>query len=429
MHIADYTLFLFGMGGIILLVAWLPLALRKLPLSLPIVCVAIGFGVERAGVLPLEVGALYGSKQVERLTEAVVLIALMGAGLRLDRPFGWKRWESTWRLLLVAMPLTIGALLLLGVYGLGWSWSASLLLAAALSPTDPVLASDVQTGPPGKGEPGEVRFALTSEAGLNDGLAFPFVTLALVGLGASPMSLGHWVAVEFAGELAIGAAVGFAGGRGMGWVMFHLPRLRLSDTGDGLVAVGVTLMTYATALALHGNGFVAVFVAAAAIRRAAPLDDFHHAMSEFSEQVERVLLMLVLVLFGWGLGAGLLAALTWREAALALALIFVVRPASAWLGFTGSTLQWQPRALMAFFGIRGIGTLFYLQYAFNRASVPEGRALVATAGFAVAVSILLHGTTSTPLMRLADAFLKRQGRARERARALPGAEREKGEAA
>jgi NhaP-type Na+/H+ or K+/H+ antiporter len=286
-------------------------------------------------------------------------------------------------------------------------WSASLLLGAALSPTDPVLASDVQTGPPGRGEEGEVRFGLTSEAGLNDGLAFPFVLLALALAQPEAISWPHWIGVDFFGHLVLGMVIGWVGGRVMGWVMFHLPRLKLSDTGDGLVAVGVTLIVYATAQAVDANGFIAVFVAAVKIRSSAPEDEFHHRMSEFSDQVERVLVMLVLVLFGWALAAGLLQSLTWSGALIGLGLIFVLRPASAWLGFVGGGLHWQPKALMAFFGIRGIGTLYYLQYAFGRAEFAERDTLWAMAGFTILVSILLHGTTSTPLMALADRLLKR----------------------
>jgi NhaP-type Na+/H+ or K+/H+ antiporter len=413
MHIEAYTLLLFGLGAIILLVAWLPLALKQLPLSLPIICVLIGFGLQRMGYLSLDLEQLYANPRVERLTEAVVLIALMGAGLRLDRRFSLRRWASTWRLLFLAMPLTIVLLTLAAHYGLGWSWPVSLLLGAALAPTDPVLASDVQTGPPGEGEQGEVRFALTSEAGLNDGLAFPFVMLAILGLKPEAVPWLHWFSVDLVLELVVGAVIGWGGGRLMGFAMFHLPKLRLSDTGDGLVAVAVTLMAYATAQALHANGFVTVFVAAAAIRRSAPVGDFHHAMSAFSEQIERVLVMLVLLLFGWGLGAGLLAPLTWEGALVALALIFVFRPLSAWLSFLRTPVRWQAKALMAFFGIRGIGTLYYLQYAFNRSDFAETRALAAVAAFAILVSILVHGITSTPLMQMADAFLARR-RARRR---------------
>ena len=416
MHFQGYTLLLLGLGGIILLVAWLPLLLSRLPLSLPIICVLIGAGLYPTGLLPLHLESLDGSRTAEHLNEAVVLIALMGAGLKLDRRLGWRRWASTWRLLLIAMPLTIVGVTLACRFGMGLPWSGSLLLGAALAPTDPVLASDVQTGPPGKGEEGEVRFALTSEAGLNDGLAFPFVLLALALADGHPVSWGHWLGIDLAWELVVGGLVGWVGGRLMGWTLFHIPRGKLSDTGDGLVAVGVTLIAYATAQALHANGFVAVFVCALAIRRSAPEHDFHHAMSEFSEQIERVLVMLVLVLFGWGAAAGLLASLTWAGALVALSLIAVVRPLSAWLGFLGSSHVWQAKALLAFFGIRGIGTLYYLQYAFTRSTFERHDEMGAMASFAILVSILLHGMTSTPLMIQADRLRRRYAREARKAR-------------
>ena len=173
-----YILVLTGFGVLVLLTAWLPMLLKELPLSLPIVCVGIGtliFALPGTGFAPhpQEILAL-----TERLTELVVIIALMGAGLKLDRPLGWATAGLTWRLLAIAMPLTIAALAVLGYALLGLSAAAAVLLAASLAPTDPVLASDVQVGPPRQGMEDEVRFTLTSEAGLNDGLAFPFVNLA-----------------------------------------------------------------------------------------------------------------------------------------------------------------------------------------------------------------------------------------------------------
>jgi sodium/hydrogen antiporter len=173
-----YLLLLVGTDALILLVAWLPMALRELPLSLPMFCVAFGFAAFglSSGDTPSPV--LY-PEVTERLTELVVLVALTGAGLKLDRPFGWRTWSMTWRLLAFAMPLSILGIALVGGWLLGLGVAAALLLGAALAPTDPVLAADVQVGPPRSGEEDEVRFTLTAEAGLNDGLAFPFVNLAV----------------------------------------------------------------------------------------------------------------------------------------------------------------------------------------------------------------------------------------------------------
>ena len=175
-----YIVVLTGFGLVVLLTAWMPMLLKELPLSLPIMCVGLGalvFGFTNLlGDAPLPQQHL---KPIERLTEIVVIVALMGAGLKLDRPLDWARSRPTWRLLVIAMPLTIAAIALAASPLLGIGLATAILLAASLAPTDPVLASDVQVGPPGQGEEDEVRYTLTAEAGLNDGLAFPFVNLAI----------------------------------------------------------------------------------------------------------------------------------------------------------------------------------------------------------------------------------------------------------
>ena len=210
-----YILALTGAGALIALVAWLPLALRKLPLSLPIVCIVIGALLFR--FVPLSFTPLPQDHPVfvEHFTEIVVIIALMGAGLKLDRPFGWRRWAVTWRLLGPTMLLTIAAITALGVGLLGLPLPLAILLGGALAPTDPVLASDVQVGPPKTGEEDEVRFGLTSEAGLNDGLAFPFVNLALALAAAAATGedwFAKWAWHSVVWETLAAVAIGWATG-------------------------------------------------------------------------------------------------------------------------------------------------------------------------------------------------------------------------
>ena len=186
-----YILILTGLGLLIALVAWLPLALKRLPLSLPIVCIAIGaalFSLPQVTLRPLPI--LY-PEITERFAEFVVIIALMGAGLKIDSVFRWRTWGVTWRLLAVTMPLGILAITLVVNWAIGLPWAIAMLLASSLAPTDPVLAADVQVGPPKTGEEDEVRFGLTSEAGLNDGFAFPFVHLAIA-LGAAAGTNTSW---------------------------------------------------------------------------------------------------------------------------------------------------------------------------------------------------------------------------------------------
>lgn len=185
MTIVPYVIFIAAFGAIVLLTAWLPLVLRRAPLSLPMICVAIGAIVFAPSITGIPMPNLKDNLPiVEHITELVVILSLMSAGLKIEKPIGLRSWAVTWRLLGSAMPLTIGAIALAAFWLLGLGAASALLLAAALAPTDPVLASDVQVGPPNSGESDDTRFALTSEAGLNDGLAFPFVMCAIALAGS-----------------------------------------------------------------------------------------------------------------------------------------------------------------------------------------------------------------------------------------------------
>lgn len=173
----ELTLLLAGLA--LLGAAWLPHLVKRNPLTLPILYVTLGALVY---TLPLPLppaSPIRFSLVTERLTELTVIVALVSVGLRIDTRFGWRRWALTWRLLAVSMPLTILAGWWLGQAWLGYGMATALLLGAVLAPTDPVLAGDVQVRPPGQGGEDPVRFALTSEAGFNDGLAFPFVWAAV----------------------------------------------------------------------------------------------------------------------------------------------------------------------------------------------------------------------------------------------------------
>ncbi|MBM7043697.1 hypothetical protein [Rhizobium lusitanum] len=191
------TLFIFG--AVVLLTAWLPLALRHMPLSLPICCVVIGMLLTWSPLAPLpRINLLDSRKLTEHLTEFVVIVAFMGAGLKIDRPLGWRRWAMTWRLLGIAMPISIGMIALLGWGVLGLEpppRSCSVRHSRLPIP----YWRDVQVGPPQTGEEDDIRFALTSEAGLNDGLSFPFVmaAIAVTSQGSNHHgSIAHWFAVH-----------------------------------------------------------------------------------------------------------------------------------------------------------------------------------------------------------------------------------------
>jgi NhaP-type Na+/H+ or K+/H+ antiporter len=403
-----YVVLLVAFGGVALLTAWLPMVLKDWPLSLPIVCIALGVLLIWSPLAPIiGTNPLENRHVTERMTELVVIVALMGAGLKIDRPVGWRGWMNTWRLLGIAMPLTIAAIAFLGSSLLGLGLASALLLGAALAPTDPVLASEVQVGPPQSGKEDEVRFTLTSEAGLNDGLSFPFVYLAIaiaLSQATGEPWFRDWLLVDVVWKLSAGVGVGWLVGKLMGYLTFRLPeRAQLSRTNDGFVALGITCLGYGVTELAHGYGFVGVFVAAVTLRSVERGHDYHGNLHEFAEQIERLLMMVLLVCFGAAIAEGsVFSALSWNVVTVAVLTLFLVRPLAAWIGLIGNAEQLAEKSAIAFFGIRGLGSFYYLAYATGQAEFEEAAVLWVTICLVVLVSIVLHGIAATPTMRYLD---------------------------
>lgn len=400
MNFDPYIVFLLGLGGVVLLVSWAPVGLKRLPLTLAILCVTIGVLVFSTGALSFNPDPRTWDTATERLTELVVIISLLGAGLKIDRPPGWRAWSTTWRLLAIAMPLTIAAVTFLGWAGLGFSLAMALLFGASMAPTDPVLAADVQCGPPGSGEDDEVRFGLTSEAGLNDALAFPFVHLAILAAAgglATQTGLVDWFGVKVVWKLLAGLGAGWLIGKAIGFMLFR-SRRGPSRLGDGLIALAATLIAYALTEMVQGYGFLAVFICAVVIRGFERDHEFHQEMHDFSDQIERLLIMLLLVLFGGALANGLLSSLTWTDVLIGLAVVLVVRPVAGLIAMTGSRQPWRERLLLSFLGIRGVGSVYYLAYGLNHGEFGDSERLWAIVGFIILLSIIVHGVTATPLL-------------------------------
>ena len=399
------------LGGVaLLLTAILPRLLRR---SLTPAMVFVGAGFLSA-FLP---GARPFHPQdhlvlVEHVTELCVIVALMGVGLALDRPFSIRGWSSTWRLLIVAMPLFI-AILGVAAWGLvGLAPAAALLLASVLAPTDPVLAADVRVGEP-TDDPrseDELRFALSSEAGANDGLAFPFVHASVL-LLTIPVAewLGGWVAWELIGKVVLGVACGVAIGYLFAQVAFRAPTkvLRFAETAESVVSLAAVFLAYGLAELVGGYGFLSVFAAGLALRAQERGHEFHRTMHDFVTQMERLLTMGLLLVFGYSLGSGLLADLTWQGALLGLAAVLVVRPFVGAVAMYRSDVPLQDRRSIAFFGVRGIGSFYYLAFALGSAQFPDPGLLWSTVAFTVLVSVVVHGTTAAPVLRRID---RRMGR-------------------
>ncbi|MEW1955476.1 cation:proton antiporter [Terrabacter sp. NPDC080008] len=470
-------------GLAMFLAAVLPNILERYAVSAAMVLLLLGMGI---GLLPLPQGMRLDPvairPQVERVTEFAILVALMGVGLAIDRSFDWRSkaswasWSPTWRLLAVAMPLSIGAIALLG-WGLGVAPAAALLLGAALAPTDPVLASDVQVGGPRVGEdevspggdsaggirsdgpdaahseavPGaaespqgddgepvdekdDVRFALTSEAGLNDGLAFPFVTAAVLLASAGGFASwgAHWLAWDLVGKIVLGVAAGAA----VGWVLARIafrspsPSLRLAEQGEPLLALAALVMTYGVSQLVGGYGFVSVFVCGMTLRAAERNHHYHRSMHEVVQRLERLLTLIILLLLGMGMTKGVLDALDWRGVVIALALVFVVRPLAGWLSLRVAArradlpggLGRRETLATAFFGVRGVGSLYYLAFAAGEHAFSDERWMWSTVAFTILLSVMVHGTFATPVMRHLDRRRERAAARAERIAAAAAAE-------
>jgi NhaP-type Na+/H+ or K+/H+ antiporter len=425
------------LGLSLLLAIVLPQLVHRIPVSPPMVLVALGMAI---GLLPLDDAVSLDPQDhhtlITHVTEFTVLVSLMGVGLAIDRPLdprswrSWRTWSPVWRLLLVTMPLTILGIALLGWWVAGLAPAVALLLGAALAPTDPVLASDVQVGEPltedvddGEGtgdvhrgdQDDDIRFSLTAEAGLNDGLAFPFVHLALLLLagGFGLADAGAWLGWHVAGKIVVGVLVGLAIGWLLGRQAFRSrsDKLRLADHGEPMLALAALLAAYGAAEVVGGYGFLAVFVCAMSLRASHRGHAYQRAMHAVVERLERLMTLLVLLVLGMAMTEGLLEHLDLRGVVVALALVLVVRPLAGWVAVgvlprderLDGGLDRGEMAAVSFFGVRGVGSLFYLGYAVSHEHIPGEPWLWSTVAFAVIVSVLLHGVTATPAMARLDA--------------------------
>lgn len=410
--------------------------IERLPLTTSILYLIAGVALGPLGVGLLVINPVEQSKVLEVAAEIAVLISLFVAGLKLRLAFKDRRWSVPVQLATTAMVITVGLVTLLGVYGLGLPLGAAVLLGGILAPTDPVLASDVQVE--SASDRDRLRFALTGEAGLNDGTAFPFIMLGLGLLGHHDLGAfgWRWFAVDVLWAIAAGIVIGGVLGTAMGRWVLHLRTTRREAVGlDDLLALGLIALSYGAALLVHGYGFLAVFAAGIALRRierlhesnAAPVDVIQAAhatqrdhtadtlatndstapayMAEaalgFTEQLERMAEVAVVLVLGAMLTRATIAIDAWW---FVLALFLVVRPLALRFVRYRHTPAVQ-RRLMAWFGIRGVGSFYYLMYALEHGvEQPLAERLTAITFTVIATSALVHGVSVTPLMRRFNRF-------------------------
>lgn len=418
--LTTHILLLFLAGIALLGTFTLPSLIRNQMVSLPIIYVAFGFLIFN---LPLDLplmnpeDARIDRQLMEYITEFIVIISLAATGLKLDRKPSLKNWSAGLYLLAIAMPLTIAAVAFLGWWWVGLAPASALLLGAVLAPTDPVLAANVQVGPPNEDLPeDEVRFGLTLEAGMNDGLAFPFVYLAIGLVDATSVTdtLVTWAWWDFAYRIAMGVLMGLLIGKALSWVFFRfkdkMAAVRETEIEEGFFVLAATLITYSVTEMVEGYGFLAVFVASVASRRVRQDDQAKESeieSYEAADQVEQAVLGIFLIAFGGIIGTGGLRDLTVEGALLGLALLLVIRPIAGLISFLPSKLPWVEKLALSYFGIRGVGSLYYLAYAHNSEAFPAIDGIWSIVNFTMLVSIFLHGFSVTPVMNWIDRKMGR----------------------
>ncbi len=421
--------------------------LARVPVSTSMLYLLAGVVVGPLGLALAAPDLFDRSRMLEHLTEVIVLLSLFTSGLKMSVGLHDRRWFPPLRLALLSMLATVALVTAAGVWLLGLPLGVAVLLGGILAPTDPVLATDVQVDSPTDRD--QLRFALTGEGGLNDGTAFPVVMLGLGLVGAHEIGDWgwRWLAVDVLWATAAGVAIGAALGGLLGRLVLYLRRRHQVAVGyENFLALGLVGLAYGIAVLAQAYGFLAVFAAGLALRHtarvatdeaAAALDEattpaaraaavafvaqahdhpppgpagglatdnrhasawMAHAVMSFNEQLDRIGEMVGVVLLGT-----LLWSVPWLPAAwwFVPLMLLAVRPLSVALGLLGSSTSVLQRRLIGWFGIRGIGSLYYLSYALNH-GLPEAHAdtLVALTVAVVVTSIVVHGVSVTPLMAL-----------------------------
>lgn len=415
--------------------------LRRLPVTSSGIYLALGLAISPAWLDLIRIDFVREKVVFEHLTEIAVIISLFVGGLKLRLPLTHLAWSAAFRLAGPVMLATIAGVAVVAHYGFGFGWAMAFLLGSVLAPTDPVLAAMVSVND--AKDQDRMRYGLSGEAGFNDGAAFPFVVFSLMWLesGAVGGWVGEWALERLLWAIPAGLLTGYGLGKGVSGLAIRL-RSRNPDSGatGDFLSLALIALTYAAAEAIGAWGFLAVFAAGLGFRRtevqtaethpapehvaareagaedpkphlpaedyvvmSAPVAELKHPIKaaghmvaeiiSFGDTAERLLEVMMVVV----LGICLSTYWDWRAVPLALALFAVIRPLSTLLFLVKSPTRMSQRWLMGWFGIRGIGSLYYLSYALNHGFKSDPAPLVGITLSVVALSVAVHGITS-PLL-------------------------------
>ncbi|NWB61481.1 MULTISPECIES: sodium:proton antiporter [unclassified Pseudomonas] len=446
-----FILWMAVLGAVLLTLALTSSYLRWMPVTTSAVCLLLGVGIGPLGMDLLHLDIKASASWMEHLTEVAVLFSLFVSGLKLRLPLKHRTWRIAFGMAGPVMLLTILGTCLVLHWLLGLSWGVSLLVGAILAPTDPVLAGLVQVN--NAQDYDALRFGLSGEAGLNDGTAFPFVIFALFFMqhgGFDGDWLGGWVLKNLLWAVPAGLLVGYWMGRGIGRVTL---KMRITNADSTLspndyLTLALIALAYVVAEAIGGYGFLSVFAAGLGLRQAefkstgnsqtpaehlaqpvvghmevepehalhgdvGQLQDTQIAagvmmgdMLAFGGLVERSMEVFLVTL----LGVVLVSHWDWRALAVGAVLFCVIRPLSVLSIPWGSLLNRHQRGLVGWFGIRGIGSIYYLFYAINHGLVGTSSAVAVNLTLSViALSIVVHGLSTQPML----AWYERRAQAQQ----------------
>ncbi|MCU0546312.1 MAG: sodium:proton antiporter [Oscillatoriaceae cyanobacterium Prado104] len=402
----DYILNLLVIGILLLTVTLGSGWIARLPLSYALIYLIVGIGLGPYGIKLIDLRP--EAQFLERLTEFVVIVSLFSCGLKMNRPLQLWAWNSTVRLIGLLMPISIFAVAAIGHWFVKLDWGPAILLGAILAPTDPVLASEVQLAHIHDRD--ELRFGLTSEGGLNDALAFPFVYFGIYALKDNNWAnwFSQWVAIDLLWAIPAGIVMGILVAKAVTWIDRRLQRYRPADElMEDFIALSTILLTYSLTEVVNGYGFIAVFVAGIVVQRSYRNPEKPLSQQHFTERIEKLMEVGTILLLGSLLRMKPMLAFAGDSLLVAALLFLLIRPLGTWISTIGSPLHPASRWLCGWFGIRGVGSIYYLTYAFGKGLKGETGEQIAWITFTIiAISVILHGISATPLMNWYDRRIK-----------------------
>ena len=397
--------------------AYLPIASRKLKVGYTIPLLILGALLFYLNIPLPWPDPTWPAKETKIFTELIVIISLMTAGLKIGLIYNLKDWKRPLLLILITMPLFMVAIFLFTYHVLHLSGPLSLLLAAVLAPTDPVLASELQLNDHNeiKGKKAGLRFTLTAEAGINDGLAFPFVFLAI--LWSQSDSFAHidileWISFYVIYKIFMGLLVGIIIGYLFSLSLKYFKKNHKKNILNGFTGLALTLFSYGICELLQGYGFIAVFLCGLFAQynnsnETSPHSHPSNTIIHFVEEIEKLLMVLWTIFFGGSIVAGILNFTDWRGILFSLSLVLFWRPLFGYLAMLFTSLKNKKKFAIGFFGIRGLGSVFYLSYAVAEGAFENYEVLYGIIAYTILFSVIFHGLTSHHVISF---FLKKKNK-------------------